>query len=392
MIPFTFECPTRFIFGENTETLVGKELKEHGATRVLFVHENTFIKTSGLYAQVVSSILEEGLTFVELTGVVPNPRVSLVRKGIDICRSEGIDFILAVGGGSTIDTCKAISFGVFYKGDVWDLVTHKALPGWERVPVGVVLTLPASGSEGSDSCVISDELLNQKAGFGTTRMRPVFSILNPVLTYTLPAYQTACGGMDIMAHVMERYFSPTENVELTDRMSEGIMKTIVNQIPIALKEPQNIAARGEIMWAGTIGQCNITGTGREQDWFNHGLEHQLSGYYDIAHGAGLGISFPGWMVYLANKPSCQKKLAQFGQRVFDVETGDTQEMALEGARRLRAFIVHIGLPVALKQVNIGSEHFIDMADRLTDGGKTTKGTFYPMSKEDIVALLTQIAQ
>lgn len=294
-----------------------------------------------------------------------------------------------MGGGSVIDTCKAISFGVYYDGDVWDLISGKAKPGKDRVPVADILTLPAAGSEESDSCVISDETISVKTGFGSPLMRPVFSIMNPELTYTLPPYQTACGGMDIMAHAMERYFSRTANVEMTDRVTEGILTTMIHNLPIALEKPDNYAARAEIMLCGTWAQNDMTGCGREQDWFNHGLEHQISGFYDIAHGAGLAISFPAWMEYLCGKETCVPKLAQYAVRVWNVEMNfeDPAQTAREGVKRLRNLLRESGLPLTLKEAGVGNDKFTEIADNMTEKGKHTCGAFYKMSREDILELL-----
>lgn len=390
MNQFTFQCGTKMIFGKDTELQVGKELRTFGATKVLLVYGGQSIKQSGLYGRVCHALEQEQLAFEELPGVVPNPRVSLVREGIRICREQNINFLLAVGGGSVIDTCKAISFGVFYDGDVWDLIAHTAEPGEECLPVGTILTLPAAGSEESDSCVISDETRNEKSGFGSPRMRPVFSIMNPELTYTLPLYQTACGCMDIMAHAMERYFSQTPEVEVTDRLGEAMMKVIVQNLPRVIADPEDAAARAEIMLAGTLAQNDLTGMGRQQDWFNHGLEHQLSGYYcDLAHGAGLAISFPAWMEYLVDKPACVTKLAQYAIQVWDVEMDleHPERTAREGIRRLRGMIKEAGLPSTLQEAGIGTERFEEIADHLTGNGTKTCGAFYAMNKQDVVSLL-----
>ena len=386
---FTFQCGTKMIFGRETELCVGEELRRQGASRVLFVYGGSSIKKSGLYDTVVKALEKAGLFFLELPGVVPNPRVSLVREGIEICRREKIDFLLAVGGGSVIDSCKAISFGVYYDGDVWDLISGKVRPGQERIPVGDILTLPAAGSEESDSCVISDETILVKAGFGSPLMRPVFSIMNPELTYTLPPYQTACGCMDIMAHAMERYFSPTPDVEMTDRVTEAILTTVIHNLPIALAEPENYAARAEIMLCGTWAQNDMTGCGRIQDWFNHGLEHQISGFYDIAHGAGLAISFPAWMEYLCEKKECVPKLAQYAVRVWNAEMNfeDPARTAREGCKRLKNLIREAGLPLTLREAGVGNDRFEEIADNMTDGGSRTCGSFYQMGREDIRKLL-----
>ena len=389
MNSFEFQFATKMIFGKDKELCVGEEIKALGGTRVLMAYGGNSIKRSGLYDRVKKVLDEAGLMVWELPGVVPNPRVSLVRKGIEICREEKIDFLLAVGGGSVIDTCKSISFGVFYEGDVWDLITGKSQPGTKRIPVGDILTIPAAGSEGSDSCVISDETISVKAGFGSPLMRPVFSIMNPELTFTLPPYQTACGGMDIMAHAMERYFSHTESVETTDRMAEGFLKTLVHNLPIVLENPEDYGARAEIMLCGTFAQNDMTGVGREQDWFNHGLEHQISGFYDLAHGAGLGISFPAWMEYLSEKKECTEKLAQYAVRVWNVEMDFRcpEKTAKEGARRLKEFVRKSGLPLTLQEAGIGTERFEEIADNMTDKGQHTCGAFYPMTKQDILDLL-----
>jgi len=287
---FIFLNPTRIIFGKGTENLVGAETKKH-ADKVLLHYGGGSIKKIGLYDTVVKSLKEAGVEFTELAGVQPNPRLSLVRQGIEICRKEGIRFILAVGGGSAIDSAKAIAVGVPYDGDVWDFYIGKAKVK-EALPVGVVLTIPAAGSEASPSSVITNEDGWYKRGLTTDRIFPRFSILNPELTYTLPNYQTACGAADIMAHIMERYFTNTKDVELTDRLCESTMKTLINNVPKALANPTDYAARAEIMWTATVAHNNLLGTGRDEDWASHDIEHEISGIYDIAHGAGLAIVFP----------------------------------------------------------------------------------------------------
>lgn len=389
---FEFQCGTKMIFGKDAEQKVGQELKAHGAKRVLLVYGGNSIKKSGLYDRVLDSLREAELFFKELPGVVPNPRVSLVRKGIEICRADQIDFLLAVGGGSVIDTCKAISFGVYYNGNVWDLISGKMAPGEQRIPVADILTLPAAGSEESDSCVISDETISVKTGFGSPLMRPVFSIMNPELTYTLPAYQTACGCMDMMSHAMERYFSHTRNVEMTDRVTEGILSTVIHNLPIVLENPSDYDARAEIMLCGTWAQNDMTGCGREQDWFNHGLEHQISGFYDIAHGAGLAISTPAWMEYLCEKEECVSKLAQYAVRVWNVPMNfeNPAETAKEGVKRLRGLLREAGLPLSLREAGIGTERFEEIADNMTECGSHTCGSFYKFGKKEILELLNRM--
>lgn len=389
---FEFQCATKMIFGKDVHQKIGKEIKKYGATKILLVYGGNSIKKSGLYDVVTQKLNDENLTFLELSGVVPNPRVSLVRKGIEICRKENVDFLLAVGGGSVIDTCKAISFGVFYSGDVWDLIMHKAEPSEKHLPVADILTLPAAGSEESDSCMISDENLLIKSGFGSPYMRPVFSIMNPELTFTLPLFQTACGCMDIMSHTMERYFSQTEGTEMTDRMAEGIIKTVLNNFEIVMDNPTDYDARAEIMLCGTWAQNDMIGSGREQDWFNHGLEHQISGYYDIAHGAGLAITTPAWMEFLSDKQECIPKLLQYADRVWNIEINykNPQKAIKEAAKKLRNLMKKAGLPLYLHEVGIGTDKFELMADNMTDGGIHTCGSFYKMSKADILTLLNMM--
>ena len=370
MNSFTFQCGTKMIFGKGAEKGVGSELKAFGAHKVLLVYGGQSIKKSGLYGRVCDAMRESGLSWLDLPGVVPNPRVSLVRKGIELCRENGVDFLLAVGGGSVIDTCKAISFGVFYEGDVWDLVVHKAEPGTQRLPVATILTLPAAGSEESDSCVISDETLHIKGGFGSPLMRPVFSILNPELTYTLPPYQTACGCMDIMAHAMERYFSQTKHVEVTDRMGEAMMKVIIHNLPLALADPCNEAARSEIMLAGTWAQNDMTGPGREQDWFNHGLEHQISGFYDIAHGAGLAVVWPAYLRFFANHGAAGARLLRYAVKIWGAEPDfEHPERTINaGIERTRAYFDELGMPRTLRELGLGEEDIPLMCVKYTDNG------------------------
>ncbi len=389
MDSFVFQNATKIIFGKDTEKLVGSELKKEGAKNILLIYGGGSIKKSGLFGRVEASLKENGIGFTELGGVVPNPRIGLVREGSKLCREKNIDFILAVGGGSVIDSAKAISFGACYDGDPWDFFSGKAEPGENRIPLATILTIPAAGSEASDSCVITNEELNIKTHFASPLMRPVFSIMNPELTFSLPPYQTACGCMDIMAHVMERYFTKTSHVELADRLCESVLKTVIHNLPIVLKEPENYDARAEIMWAGTIAHNDLIGMGRSHCWFNHALEHQISGYYDIPHGAGLAITFPAWMKHLSSKPECQRRLCQFATNVWGVEYNydNPLDTIMQGIERLYSFEKACGLPVSLNEVSIGSEKFELMADNLTGGGKHPAWGFYPLEKSDIIEIL-----
>lgn len=382
---FTFKSPTKIIFGKGTEDLVGEEVKQY-SSKILFHYGGGSIKRTGLYDKVVNSLKKAGVEFIELPGAQPNPRLSLVREGIKICRENGINFILAVGGGSAIDSAKAIAVGVPYQGDVWDFYAGKAVPQ-EALPVGVILTLAATGSEASKSSVITNEDGWYKRGLNVDIIRPQFAIMNPELTFTLPPYQTSCGVADIMAHIMERYFTNTRDVELTDRLCEATLKTVIHNAPIVLKDPQNYAARAEIMWAGTIAHNDLLSTGRIGDWSSHAIEHELSAIYDIAHGAGLAIVFPAWMKYVYKHDI--NRFAQFANRVWgvDVNFENVEETALEGIKRLEDFFRSIGLPVRLSEVNITPERFEEMADKATNKGQKTIGQFVPLKREDVLSIL-----
>ncbi len=381
---FTFYNPTRIIFGKGTETRVGIETAKY-SKRVLLVYGGGSIRKSGLYDKVTASLKEHGILFMELSGVVPNPRVSLVREGIRLCRENKLDFILAVGGGSVIDTAKGIAIGVPYQGDVWDFYDGKAQIK-ESLPVGVILTIPAAGSESSTSSVLTNEDGWYKKGTGSDLMRPKFAILNPELTYTLPPYQTACGAADIMAHVMERYFTNTQDVDFTDRLCEATLKTIIANVPLAIAEPDNYAARAEVMWAGTIAHNDLLGTGRDQDWASHKIEHELSAIYDVAHGAGLAVVFPAWMKYVY-KHNIQR-FVQFAVRVWDVDQGfaNPERTALAGIERLKEFFRRIGLPVTLEELGVRDDRYEEMADKCTMGDTFEIGGLVKLKKKDVIEI------
>lgn len=377
---FVFQNATKVIFGKGTEEQVGQEVKRY-TDKVLLHYGGGSIKKTGLYDKVMKSLAEAGVTVHELGGVKPNPRVDLVRKGIGICREKGIDFILAVGGGSVIDSAKAIAIGVPYEGDVWDFYTRKAKVE-SALPIGVVLTIPAAGSETSGASVITNEEGYYKRDVGHDMLRPKFAILNPELTFTLSAYQTVCGVADIMAHVMERYFTNTENVDLTDRLCEGTLKTLIHNTPIAIQDPTNYAARAEIMWAGTVAHNDLLGTGRVEDWASHMIEHELSGVYDVPHGAGLATVFPAWMKYVYKRNI--NRFAQFAVRVWNVEPDFTslEKTALAGIERLKEYFRSIGLPVTLKELGIPEDRLEEMAAKCTERGPV--GNFVKLEKEDVL--------
>ncbi|MHB1336708.1 MAG: iron-containing alcohol dehydrogenase [Candidatus Humimicrobiaceae bacterium] len=380
---FTFFNPTKIIFGKSTEQQVGIETRKY-ADKVLLHYGGSSIKKYGLYDKVLKSLKDEGIEVFELGGVKPNPRLSLVYEGIKICRENDINFILAVGGGSSIDSAKAISCGVKYPGDVWELYQLREKKFGEILPIGVILTIPAAGSETSDSSVITKEEGMLKRYCGCPDMRPRFSILNPELTFTLPREQTVYGISDILAHLMERYFTQVENVDLTDRLIEGTMKSLIKNAYLVLEDPNNYDVRAEIMWNGTIAHNDLLDTGRIADWGSHDIEHELSAIYDIAHGAGLSIIFPAWMKFVYKHGI--KKFTQFASRVWGVDSYFNEEeyMALEGIRLLESFYRDLGLPTRLSEIKITSEKFEEMANKCIDKGLV--GNFVKLDSKDIVEI------
>ena len=380
---FTFRNATKIIFGKDAENQAGTETARYGS-KVLLHYGGGSIKKYGLYHRVLKSLKDANLEIIELGGVHPNPRLGLVKRGIDICRKDKVDFILAVGGGSAIDSAKAIAAGVPYNGDVWDFYTGKAVVD-KIIPVGVVLTIPASGSEASSSSVITNEEGLYKRAFSSETLRPEFAILNPEITYTLPPYQTACGVSDIMSHIMERYFTIVKNVDLTDRLCEAALKTVISNMPIVLKEPENYGARAEIMWAGTIAHNDLLSNGRISDWGSHAIEMEISGIYDIPHGAGLAVVFPAWMKYVYKQDL--KRFAQFAVRVWNEEPdfNDIEKVALAGIKRLEDFYKRIELPGTLKEANVPYDRLEEMARKCTERGPA--GNFVKLNKDDILEIL-----
>lgn len=380
---FTFENKTKIIFGKDTELQIGSEVSKY-SKKILLHYGQKSIKESGLYDKIVTSLKNEGISFIELSGVKPNPRLTLVNEGIKICRENSIDFILAVGGGSVIDSAKAIAAGVPYTGDVWDFFSNKAEVN-EALPVATVLTFPAAGSEASSATVITNENGGYKRPLGNEHLRPVFSILNPELTYTLSKYQTACGVIDIMMHVLERYFTTTKNVDLTDRLCEVTVETVMRNMNILLNDPNDYNARAEIMWASTIAHNDILGTGRSHDWASHDIEHELSGIYDIAHGAGLAIVFPAWMKYVYKHNI--DRFVQFANRIMkiDINFDNYEQTILTAIEAFESFVKKIGLPTTLKEVEIDNTKFKEMAAKATENGKL--GNFVKLDKNDIIEIL-----
>lgn len=385
MKDFNYCAPTRVIFGKNTELEVGKALKNAGATRVLMQYGGGSIKKSGLYDRVVKAIRDEGIELFELGGVQPNPHLSLVRKAIEIVREQKIDYLLAVGGGSAIDSTKATAVGAVYDGDVWDFYCGKAVPK-KAMPVGVVLTIPAAGSEGSNSSVITNEDGWIKRGLGCDLTRPAFAIYNPELTYSLPAYQTAAGATDIMAHIMERYFTNEPDVDMTDRLCESVFKTIIRQAPVAVKEPDNYVARAEMMWASTVAHNDFLSCFRVGDWSSHQLSHELSGMYDATHGAALAVAFPAWMTYVYKHDV--QRFCRFAVEVMGVEMDffHPEETALKGIAALRAFFKSIGMPTTLSELGVPEDKLDVLADKVKRGADGTTGQFVKLTRDDCLKI------
>lgn len=366
MVDFQFYNPCRILFGEDNESKLPELIRNLGGSRVLMHYGGGSIKKNGVYDKVTQALKDGGIEFFELGGVQPNPRLKLVREGIALCKEKNIDFILAVGGGSVIDSSKAISVGV-YQEDVWDCFVKDVYPT-KSLPVGVVLTIPAAGSESSDACVITNDEGQLKRGLSCECIYPKFALLNPVYTYSMPKEQIANGACDIMAHLFERYFTNVDHVELTDRLIESALKTMMLYVPLALKDPTNYNVRAEILWTGTVAHNNLLNTGRIGDWASHNIEHELSGMYDIAHGTGLAIIFPAWMKYCT--PKNKARFAQFARRIMDIDlTCGSEDVAIAMAiEKLEAFNRSIGLPVRLSEVGIGEEHFREMAEKAVQFG------------------------
>ena len=387
MRDFVHCVPTRFVFGRGAEQRAGEQVRDFGGTKALIVYGGGSAVRSGLIDRVKASLDGAGVGYVCLGGVKPNPRDTLVYEGIDLARREGVDFILAVGGGSVIDTGKAVAHGVCYDGDFWDLWCGRA-KSVRALPVGVVLTMAAAGSESSNSCVITQESTKTKRGLRSELNRPRFAIMNPELAMTLPPYQIASGATDILAHIMERYFTCEKEVDLTDRLCEGAMVAVIRAARIAVKHPDDYDAQAQLMWGSTIAHNDTVGVGRVQDFGSHQIEHELSALYDVAHGAGLAVVFPAWMRYHMDKDVM--RFAQFAVRVYGCEMNfeHPEQTALRGIEAHEAFLRDIGMPLTLKEIGARSEDIPALAahTKVTNPDGTTGGVFH-MTREDIENIL-----
>lgn len=376
MLNFTFCVPTRFVFGRGVEKETGREIKAFGAKKVLIHYGGGSVIKSGLMKTVTDALDAEGIAYVSLGGVKPNPRASLVYEGIELARMENVDFILSVGGGSALDSAKAIAVGAPYDGDFWDFYIGKAKPTC-RIPVGTVLTLAATGSESSNSSVITREDTKEKVGLNNELNRPVLAIMNPEFTMTLPAYQTACGATDIMAHAMERYFTNETEVDVTDRMCEAVISSVVRAATIAMKDPCNYDARANLMWAGTVAHNDTVGVGRLGDFASHRIEHELSAMYDVAHGAGLAVVFPAWLRYQLETGHNVMRLAQFAVRIWGCSMNfeNPAETALRGIEAYESFLRSIDMPTTMKELGARSEDIPELARRVRRSPDGTVGQF-----------------
>jgi len=378
---FNYYNGTRYIFGKATENTVGENLQKYQAKKILIVFGSKHAKSSGLLDRIEASIKQVDIQYVELGGVQPNPRDTLVYEGIDICKKEKIDFVLAVGGGSVIDTAKAIGLGFYYEGDFFDIFRDQKAPS-NCLPIGVVLTIAAAGSESSTNSVINFESKGLKRGFGCELERPKFAILNPELTYSLPEYQTNCGITDIISHLLERYFSPTKDAFVSQRMIEGVIQSIIfDSVPKLVKNKSDYGARSNIMWASTLAHNNILGCDRIQDWGSHKLEHELSAKYDVIHGAGLAVIFPAWLKY--NYKIDENLFYDFATKIMHVKENENKEkVILDGIERYKKFLSEtLKMPTSFRELGAKEDDIPYLVDKLFEGVKSIGG-FRKLSKED----------
>lgn len=388
MKDFKYYTPTEVIFGEKSEEKVARLVKKHGGTKVLVHYGGQSAIKSGLLDKVCGLLSDEGIEFFKLGGVVPNPRLSKVYEGIDLCRKEGIDFILAVGGGSVIDSAKAIACGVPFEGDVWDFYLGK-LHAEVCLPVASVLTIPAAGSEMSESSVITNEDGGVKLGYSNDITRPKFAIMNPVRTFTLPPYQTAAGVTDMIMHTMERYFTHDDDMTLTTEVAEAVMRTLMDSVFAVLKNPEDYRHRAQIMWGGSIAHNGLTGCGVADDWATHQLEHELSGMFDVTHGAGLAAVWPSWARYVYKENV--SRFVRFAVNVMGVPNDftDPEGTALKGIEAMERFYHAIGMPINIHELigrDITDDEIKEMARKCSRDYKSTQGCFKVLDHSDMEAI------
>ncbi len=387
MFNFKYYTPTKVVFGKATELQVAELIKEFGGKKVLIHYGGGSVVRSGLLGKVTDILDKAGIAYVTLGGAVPNPHLGLVYEGIELCKKEGVDFLLAVGGGSAIDSAKAIGYGVTNDGDVWDFYDYKRKAS-ACLPLGVILTIAATGSEMSDSSVITKEEGLVKRGYSSDYCRPKFAILNPELTMTLPDYQTACGCTDIMMHTMERYFTNGGNMEITDSMAEGLLRTVMAKAKILAKNPKDYDARAEIMWAGSLAHNGLTGCGNDGgDWMTHKLEHELGGLYDVAHGAGLAAIWGSWARYVYKE--CLPRFKRYAINVMGIkDEGTDEEIALKGIEAMEDFYREIKMPTNLRELGVKAteEDLVTMAHKCAVGVGGAMGSAKLLNEDDMLAI------
>lgn len=387
MLNDVYYNPTKIIFGKGTETQVGPEAAQY-AKKVLLHYGGGSALRYGLIDRVKQSLARAGVLCVESGGVQANPRYNLAMESARICREHGIGLVLAVGGGSVIDSAKMAALAAVEDGDIWQRFFVNSEAHTKILPVATILTIPGAGSESSTGCVITHDITTEKLDTGSDLMRPVFSILNPELTFTVPAYHTAAGIVDAMAHIFERYFTNTESVDTSDRMCEGLLRSLMKYAPVVIREPENYDARAQIMWACKLAHDNSLGVGREQDWASHMIEHELSSRFDVSHGAGLAAVFPAWMRYVYKKDL--NRFVQFAIRVFDVEfrAEDMEWTALQGISRFMSFCESIGMPVSLREMGITEKSDLPpMAKAAAQHSGGSVGRFVQLFEADIRKIL-----
>ena len=388
MKDFSFYAPTEVVFGEKSEEQVARLVKKYGGKKVLVQYGGQSAIRSGLLVKIINQLQEAGIDFMKLGGVVPNPRLSLAQKGIELCRQKGIDFILAVGGGSVIDSAKCIAYGVPYKGNVWDFYLGKE-KATKMLPVAAVLTIPAAGSEMSESSVITNEEGDVKLGYSNNLSRPKFAIMNPRRTFTLPPYQTAAGVTDMMMHTMERYFTKDDDMDLTTDLAEAMLRSMKNAVFAVLKNPEDYRYRAQIMWGGSLMHNGLTGCGVDEDWATHQLEHELSGMFDVTHGAGLAAIWPSWARYVMHENL--RRFVRFAVNVMDVPNDFTnpEGTALKGIEAMERFYHAIGMPINIKELigrDITDAEIKEMTRKCSRDGKSTCGGLKVLEAKDMQAI------
>jgi hypothetical protein len=388
MKDFNFYAPTEIVFGKQAEEQVANLVKRYGGTKVLVHYGGQSAKRSGLLDKMTALLGQAGISYVMLGGVVPNPRLSLVKKGVELCREEKVDFILAIGGGSVIDSAKAIGYGVGYEGEPWDFWMGKAVPA-SCLPIGAVLTIPAAGSEMSNSCVITNDDNNDKRGINSNLCRCKFCIMNPERTFTLPPYQTAAGATDIMMHTMERYFTQHQDMTLTDALAEALLRTVKDSALEVMRHPEDYRHRAQIMWAGSLSHNDLMECGSAKDFATHKLEHELSAMFDVTHGAGLAAIWGSWARYVL--PGNEARFARFAVNVMGVDNDftDTKRTAERGIEATERFFEQLGMPINIHQLlgrDIKDEEIAEMARRASHDDQITLGNIKVLKREDMVAI------